>query len=205
MDREQTETIMIQPDVLIDTGRSKLWVAKGYSPDFFSQLKQVPLYEEPPIMVMGRECKQRRNVGFFSDESAGYKYSGQIMKSFPLSQAPILEKLLPLVNSSLGTSFNGILVNSYINGEKYLSAHSDDERGLDKGGRNMVVGISYGATRTFRIRNKQTKAIVFDYQQEPGTLLVMEGDFQKEFTHEIPIQKKIKDERISITFRHHIE
>lgn len=56
---------MIQPEVLINTGRSKLWIAKGYSPYFFSQLKQVPLYEDHPIMVMGRECKQRRNVGFF--------------------------------------------------------------------------------------------------------------------------------------------
>lgn len=202
---QQTETIMVQPEVLIDTGNSKLWIAKSYCPDIFDRLKTVPLYEEPPIMIMGRECKQRRNVGFFSDESIGYKYSGQTMKSVPLAEAPVLQTLLPLLNTSLGTSFNGILVNSYINGEKYLSAHSDDERGLDKNGRNMVAGISFGAIRTFRIRNKQSKSIVLDYQQEPGTLLVMEGDFQKEFTHEIPIQKKIQNERISITFRHHIE
>jgi len=32
----------------------------------------------------------------------------------------------------------------------------------------------------------------------------MQGEFQKEFTHEIPIQKKILDERISLTFRKHI-
>lgn len=196
---------VLQPKVRIETATSKLWVVDGYSPDFFTQLQLLPLYEEPPIMIMGRQCQQRRNVGFFSDESAGYKYSGQFMPSSPLSSAPILQSILPSVNITLGTTFNGILVNRYINGEKYLSAHSDDERGLDKSGKKMVAGIAYGAVRTFRIRNKATKEIVLDYPHTPGTLLVMEGDFQKEFTHEIPVQKKIKEERISITFRHHTE
>jgi alkylated DNA repair dioxygenase AlkB len=196
---------MLSPKILIDTGKSKLWIVENYSPDFLPQLQSIQLHVEPPIIIAGRECRQRRNVGFFSDESDGYRYSGQIMQSSPLNEIPILQYILSHVNSALNTSFNGILVNSYINGEKYLSAHSDDERGLDKNGRNMVVGIAYGAIRIFRIRNKSTKQIVLDYHHTPGTLLVMEGDFQKEFTHEIPIQKKVTTERISITFRHHIE
>ena len=198
----------MEPKVLIDTGTSKFWIIENYGPDLFPYLKNVPLFEEPPIMMMGKMCKQRRNVGFFSDESKGYKYSGQFMPSFPLVDAPILQQLLPKLNKSLGTTFNGVLVNSYINGEKYLSYHSDEERNLDKSGRKMVVGLAYGAVRTFRIRKKENgKAgeIVLDFQHRPRTLIVMEGDFQQEFTHEIPIQKKIKEERISITFRHHTE
>ena len=200
------ENIMHSPEVLIDNGSSKFWVIQNYTPDIYDYLKDLPLEFEPAIMIMGRQCNQRRDIGFFSDESVGYKYSGQVMKSQPLAAAPILEKLLPMLNASLSTSFNGILVNKYSNGEKYLSAHSDDERGLDKNGRNMVVGLAYGpGIRTFRIRDKQTKEIVLDYQHNPGTLIVMEGSFQKDFTHEIPIQKKVKGERISITFRHHTE
>lgn len=198
----------MEPRVLIDTGRSRFWVIENYGPDLLPYLRQVPLYEEPPIVVMGRQCRQRRNVGFFSDESKGYKYSGQFMPSFPLSAAPVLQELLPQLNQSLGTTFNGILVNSYVNGEKHLGYHSDDENGLDKGGKRMVVGIAYGAVRTFRIRKKEKgKAgeIVLDYPHTPRTLIVMEGEFQSEFTHEIPIQKKVKEERISITFRHHTE
>ncbi|CAH6419369.1 2OG-Fe(II) oxygenase superfamily protein [uncultured virus] len=198
------EPTMITPKVLIHTGTSTLWIAENFSPDIFSDLQGIPIEKEPPIIVRGKECKQRRNVGFFSDESIGYKYSKQMMKSRPLIKAPILQKMLPIVNQCLGTNFNGILVNQYLNGEHYLSSHSDDERGLDKT-RNMVAGISYGTVRKFRIRNKQTGAIVLDYNHTPGTLLVMEGNFQKEFTHEIPIQKKVKDQRISITFRHHTE
>lgn len=198
----------MEPKVLIDAGKSRFWVMENYGPDLLSHLQELNLYEEPPIIIMGRECRQRRNVGFFSDESKGYKYSGQFMPSFPLSSAPILHELLPAVNQSLGTTFNGILVNSYVNGEKYLSHHSDDENGLDKGGRRMVAGIAYGAVRTFRIRKKEKgKAgeIVLDYPHTPRTLIIMEGEFQENYTHEIPIQKKVKEERISITFRHHTE
>ena len=116
----------------------------------------------------------------------------------------MLSPLLEEINNSLNTNFNGILVNRYKNGEKYLSAHSDDENGLDKKNK-MVVGLCYGAgIRKFRIRDKITKKIVLDYDQQPGTLLVMQGNFQQQFTHEIPVQKKVKDERISITFRNHI-
>ena len=33
----------------------------------------------------------------------------------------------------------------------------------------------------------------------------MAGDFQKEFTHEIPIEKKVEGVRYSFTFRRHLE
>lgn len=197
---------MHTPQVLIETGRSMFWIIPNYTEDIYPELSQLPLEFEPPIVVRGRQVNQRRDIGFFSDESIGYKYSGQMIKSMPLATAPILQRLLPLLNASLSTNFNGILVNKYSSGEKYLSAHSDDESGLDKTGRKMVVGIAYGpGVRTFRIRNKQTKEIVLDFRHDSCTLIVMEGDFQKEFTHEIPVQKKVKEERISITFRHHTE
>jgi alkylated DNA repair dioxygenase AlkB len=44
-----------------------------------------------------------------------------------------------------------------------------------------------------------------DVPTNSGEMLIMGGDFQKEFTHEIPIEKKIKHPRISFTFRKHTE
>jgi len=106
---------------------------------------------------------------------------------------------------ALGTSFNGVLYNRYRNGEKYVSAHSDEESAPDKTHR-LVAGISYGpGLRKFRIRNKKTKDIVLDFEHESCCLYVMQGDFQVEFTHEIPVQKKVKGERISLTFHRHLE
>lgn len=84
-----------------------------------------------------------------------------------------------------------------------IGAHSDNEAGLDKNNK-MVVGLSYGpGIRTFRIRDKETNKIVLNYKQEPGTLLCMCGEFQTYYTHEIPKELKIKEERISLTFRCH--
>lgn len=186
--------------VIIDTGRSRMWVVRGYSADFLPYLTRLPLEHEPP----SRMGLQRRDIGFFSNESIGYEYSGQIMRSQPLETCAYgsLTTMLTHVNKYLGTNFNGILVNRYIDGSKNIGAHSDDERGLDKQSR-MVAGISYGATRKFRITRKSDDTKVVDYMWESGTLLVMDGDFQSEFKHSIPKEMRVKEERISVTFRAH--
>jgi alkylated DNA repair dioxygenase AlkB len=156
------------------------------------------LEERPEIIIYGKICKQHRNVGFFSDESIGYKYSKKLMKSKPLSKDVV--DLLVTINKMLGTQFNGILVNKYIDGNDYIGAHSDEESGLDGKG---VVAISYGSERIFRIRDKNNRTIICDEPTTHCGILHMGGNFQKLYTHEIPIQKKIKESRISFSFRTH--
>ena len=156
------------------------------------------LETEPLVKVFGKWCSQHRNVGFFSDSSIGYYFSGQLSASKPMT--PYLQQLLELVNQQFNTDFNGILVNEYLNGEHYIGKHSDNETALTDVG---VVCISYGASRKFRIRNKLTNNIEMDIPTTSKEIWIMGGDFQKEFTHEIPVEKKVKDKRISFTFRKH--
>lgn len=73
---------------------------------------------EPTFKMFGRICTFHRCIGFFSDHHSGYKYSGQVAAAKPLT-CP-LKKLLKQVNSDLGSSFNGILINQYRNGEDYI-------------------------------------------------------------------------------------
>ena len=157
------------------------------------------LEEKPEIIIFGKKCHQQRNIGFFSDESIGYKYSNKIMYSQPLSNS--MNELLLIINTDMDADFNGILVNKYIDGNNYIGAHSDSESGLDD---NIgVVSISYGAERKFRIRDIKTKGILFDEITTHCSILHMGGNFQQLYTHEIPIQKKIKEARYSFTFRKH--
>lgn len=157
------------------------------------------LNDYPEIIVYGKKCLQRRSVGFFSDSIIGYKYSGKIETSQRLTKN--LKILLDHINIKFNSDFNGILVNKYKDGLEYISDHSDNEQEIsDKG----VISISYGATRKFRIRNKLTKKIVKDILTENYQIIQMNGNFQKEFLHGIPIEKKIKEERISFTFRKHL-
>ena len=193
--------------VHIDTGRSALLEVPlpktRKNQEFFEKCIDYvrdKLIHRPEIIVFNKVCHQNRWVGFFSDTSRGYKYSRKLMASQPLGD--LLTRLLEMTNEIFGTSFNGILVNYYANGNESIGDHSDDESGLHNG---MVVALSLGTERKFRIRDKNTKKIVKDVKTKHSTYLVMNGDFQKEFTHEIPIEKKVKQPRISFTFRKHTE
>ena len=196
---------MTMRKTIIETKTSKLWAIENFCVNIFSDLVDLPLEIEPPIRSYdGVPRFQRRNVRFFSDVSDGYRYSGQIAKAIPLSPYPILSDMMNVVNETLGSEFNGILVNRYINGDKNIGAHSDDEEFLDKN-HKMIATLAFGTVRTFRIRDKRSKKIVEDYEHKSRTLLMMDGRFQNEFTHEIPASKKVKGERISLTFRKHIK
>lgn len=157
------------------------------------------LNHHPEIIVFGRICHQQRSVGFFSDESKGYSYSGQIASSKPLT--PSLKLLLENINAKFDSYYNGILINLYENGSEYIGPHSDDEKGLEP--KHGVLAISYGASRTLRIRDKYTKKKILDIKTNKNKIVQMKGKFQTYFTHEVPIEKKIKENRISFTFRYH--
>src|ERR1700690_1175350 len=98
---------------LLKTPSSKFWVIDNFSDDLYPLLKTLPIMREPIIRIGGKVCHQRRDIGFFSDESKGYRYSGQIAKSLPLKDHHFLVKVLNKVNRYLNTKFNGILVNQY--------------------------------------------------------------------------------------------
>ena len=161
---------------------------------------------KPPIFFMGEERRQQRNVGFFSDESSGYAYSGQCIDAKPLSNS--MREILRVLSDEYGIEFNGLLVNRYADGNEYVSAHGDDEGGLDKGA--GVVIVSWGAKRLFRLRKKAPSETpkdpkLFETDTLPYHALQMEGDkFQTTLKHEIPIQKRVKEERVSITARRHL-
>ena len=187
----------------IQTGRSNLSAMEINIDDLLQKCVEEiegSLIHNPPIYIYGKQCHQHRSIGFFSNTSIGYRYSRQLAESVPLT--PKLTELLNLVNSIFNSDFNGILVNKYESGEDYIGKHSDDETSLSNVG---VVCVSYGAVRKFRIRDKQTGKIVTDVPTTSGEIWIMGGDFQKEFTHEIPIEKKVKQPRISFKFRKHNE
>lgn len=107
------------------------------------------LIKNPKIIIFGKECIQHRDIGFYSDESEGYRYSGQLAKSKPLTEN--LCNLLKLTNELFNSNFNGILINRYNNGNDYIGAHSDDERFLDDIG---VVALSLFSSRSEEKRVK---------------------------------------------------
>jgi alkylated DNA repair dioxygenase AlkB len=208
--------------ILISTNESYLgaiaeWAQHYLSPEDVATYWQLPLYHRPPTTL----GVQNRNIGFFSNLSEGYYYSGKLMPSQPLTES--LTRLLTVVNMYWNTDFNGILVNLYMDGNDYIGAHSDAEDSLDKV-RRMVVGLSFGAVRTFRIRYRDQRpmdlcvsstvrteslssTIVADIPHQEGMMIAMAGGFQSQFTHEIPkiTTTKVATPRLSLTFRQHLK
>jgi alkylated DNA repair dioxygenase AlkB len=215
MSEETSEEIIC--DDLINEKNSVLRSFTINSEDYINLIKRViveidnKLLIKPEIVIYVSSQAQRREgkVGFFlrvaelakrqSNISKGYKYSNKLMVSQSIEEN--LMVLLNFVNNLFEKNFNGILINRYNSGEEYISAHSDDESNLDNVG---ILTISYGQERTFRVRNKNDKSIKLDHLCKSGKILIMLNDFQKHFTHEIPIEKNKNGVRYSITFRKHL-
>lgn len=221
-----TSNITLSPlEMVLGDEGAGLYVAKVFGLPH-DVLDDIPLVEKPPLgMMYGKMCYQQRNVKFFARRKAdgvdpgefvtpGYRYSTQVMPSNDLT--PELDELTDIVNTHFNDGYNAILMNRYVTGKDYLSAHADDESHLGSGG---VVGIAFGDPgRIFRIRDSSKKKILYDIspldlwsdedeevaQRERYAYLVwMEGDFQKHYTHEIPKRLRVKGSRTSITFRKH--
>ena len=92
-------------------------------------------------------------------------------------------------------------MNLYEDGETYLSYHKDDEKEMDM--KAPIVSFSLGVTRKFYLKNDESKDVKKLIHKE-GQILIMESDTQKEWTHSIPKELKVKDARISLTFRRFI-
>ena len=192
----------------VRTARSALWTADGWMPraegrDLMAHvMKDLALDRHPEIMMHGQRVRMRRSVGFFSNAAVGgYMFSGQVTPVQPLT--PALEGLLARVNAGFSTDFNGLLINLYADGTETIGAHCDSRQGLAKDG--SVAALSLGAERKFRVRplGAKGKDASVTVQTRHGQLLMMQGAFQEEFSHEVPKELKVLGPRVSITFRTH--
>ena len=73
--------------------------------------------------------------------------------------------------------------------------HRDNEPEIDR----RAYGLSLGATRTFKIRDRRTKEVI-DLELEHGDLLVMEN-LQDVHEHSVPKRTKVSAPRMNFTFR----
>ena len=133
----------------------------------------LPLMSNPTFALYGKPATMHRDIGFFTDAPGveGYRYSGQIARSIPLT--PALQEILERVNAiDPASCVNAILINRYKSKLDSIGAHSDDERALAS---NAVFCVSSGSPRIFRIREKEGRVRVHDQVTAHGQLLGMVG------------------------------
>ena len=104
-----------------------------------------------------------------------------------------LEELTSAVASAIGVSsdlLNSVCCNKYVTSDHDLYWHSDNEpefRASEFDRRTFIVSLSFGATRGFGIRRKQSQnpADATSIDLINGDLLVMLGRVQCYFEHRI--------------------
>jgi len=163
--------------------------------------------EKGKVVILGKEIDTPRYSAHYMKP---YYYTGKEhdAKDLPQVLQPFLNWTNELLKSGIfgdemkNMEFNQALMNFYMEGSHYIGKHSDNEKQLISG--SPVFSASFGEIRTFRIRDKNGD-IINDIQMHDCTYIIMCGNMQKEFTHEVPKvtgEKGLKmGPRINITFR----
>jgi alkylated DNA repair dioxygenase AlkB len=92
--------------------------------------------------------------------------------------------------------YNAVLCNLYRDGNGSVGLHADDEPEMGP----VIASVSLGAERLFRLRRKDG-SVAFSERLPHGSLLIMAGDTQKNFKHEVPKEPAVTQPRINLTFR----
>ncbi|MBQ4813580.1 alpha-ketoglutarate-dependent dioxygenase AlkB [Pseudoalteromonas luteoviolacea] len=153
-------------------------------------------WQQPEIRVYGKLHRIPRLQCFIADQNANYGYSGKQLDS--CEWLPVLSSIRARLQQQYGQSFNALLLNWYRDGQDTMGWHSDDEREL--GNEPMIVSVSLGASRLFKIRDKVTRE-TYSILLETGSFLMMSGRSQHDFEHSLPKQAKVSQGRINLTFR----
>lgn len=165
--------------------------------NYFHCLKDEINWEHKEIRIYGRFVLQPRLIAWYGDPGITLKYSSLNLISNPWTNA--LTNIKAAIEDDLGYSFNGVFLNYYRNGQDYMGWHRDNERvhGLQP----LIISISFGAARLFKFRHYQQKDIVKNLKLNSGSLLIMQGDTQENWTHSLPKSLRISEPRINLTFR----
>ena len=90
-----------------------------------------------------------------------------------------------------------MLANWYRDGGDKMGWHRDNEPEL--GRKPVILSVSLGATRDFQLRHMQTKsALIFPWST--AAYLVMKGDSQQLWEHQLPQRKRVQAGRINLLF-----
>lgn len=167
----------------------------------FEELWNLHPNELGKLIIYGKEINAPR---WFQNYIKNYFYTGVIHQGIELPHQ--FKQFLNWANSLNYGIFNQVLVNWYQNGHHYIGKHSDNEPIIKKN--SAIMSISLGAKRIFRIRDKKTNIIVKDIEMNNNSYIIMIGEMQKYFTHEVPKINGKKGEqigkRINITMRQFI-
>ncbi|MBT8142240.1 MAG: alpha-ketoglutarate-dependent dioxygenase AlkB [Gammaproteobacteria bacterium] len=170
----------------------------------FDTLRDEIEWRHEKIRLFGKRVLQPRLTAWYGDPGTDYVYSG--LKNTPKAWTPTLQAIKHKIEEYSKTRFNSVLLNLYRDGQDSMGWHQDNEPEL--GDNPVIASLSFGASRKFQMRHKFDKTLAkLDFELHSGSLLIMSGQTQQYWQHQLAKTKKAVGQRINLTFRtiHHKE
>lgn len=164
----------------------------------YQQLKEAIAWQQDQIVMYGNSLPIPRLNAWYGDEGMDYSYSGIALSARPWNQS--LLTLKRQLETHLNTRFNSVLANYYRDGNDSVGWHADDEPEL--GPTPLIASVSFGQARRFSLRHKTDRSLPVQHLElAGGSLLVMTGDTQRHWQHQLAKTRDSIAGRINLTFR----
>ncbi|WP_281540801.1 alpha-ketoglutarate-dependent dioxygenase AlkB family protein [Maribacter aestuarii] len=163
---------------------------------YFKILKKSIAWQQDDIKVFGKVYPQPRLTALYSNNDKAYSYSNITM--YPKAFSPELLQLKEKIDTLANCEFTTCLLNLYRNGRDSNGWHADNEKEL--GQNPIIASVSLGAERFFHMKHN-TKPEKHKLLLEHGSLLLMKGETQHFWKHQIAKTAREIGERINLTFR----
>ncbi|MCK8481719.1 alpha-ketoglutarate-dependent dioxygenase AlkB family protein [Psychroserpens algicola] len=169
---------------------------KNESDFYLKTLLEIIDWKQEEMNMYGKNIKFPRLTSWYGDNDKPYSFSGITLNpnNWIKELIDIKNKIEPKCNKE----FNSVLLNLYRNGNDSISWHTDAEKELGKN--PVIASVNFGATRKFQLRHKNTKEKI-EINLTHGSLLVMKGELQHFWQHQVPKTKQKVGKRINLTFR----
>lgn len=187
-----------EKEILLD-GRLVYW-PNFFPPDLAQRYFEILLKETPwrqeEITIFGKTMPMPRLMAWYGDAGADTSYSRRHFTLHPWTET--LRQLRKAAEDLSGKTFESVLLNLYRNGQDSVGWHADTEEG--SGPEPTIVSLSFGAERRFQLREIGGKG-KGELELRPGSALMMQGDMQQRWQHQISKTRREVGPRINLTFR----
>ena len=173
------------------------WLSSSESSHYFELFSGELAWNSETLLMAGKTIQSPRLVAWYGDAGKVYRYSGASYKALPWH--PALHEIKNKLTSEFNAPINSVLTNLYRNGKDSVGWHADSEKEL--GEQPIIFSLSLGASRYFDYRQQGKSESKQRIELHAGTLLIMRGDFQQFWEHQVPKQLKVTEPRINLTFR----
>jgi len=169
---------------------------RGESDMYFKTLLDEINWKQESMHIYGKTLNFPRLTAWYGNNDKPSSFSGITLK--PESWTPTLLEIKQKIETKTQEVFNSVLLNFYRNGNDSISWHTDAEKEL--GNNPVIASVNFGATRKFQLRHN-TRNEKIELNLSHGSLLIMQGELQHFWQHQVPKTKQVVKERINLTFR----